>query len=118
MLIFMYMNHISRVQRIYTQLYWYRINENSATHHCNIGDILNSMNALSIYKRENSVFQPMIDKINLSFADDMLAGGFCYKSLRLVVKRANIMGKLTNLSGSEKLFSSCLGSLYQLHFGY
>ena len=100
---FMYMNYISRVQRIGLQLYWYRINENSATHHSNVSDITNSMNALSLFKNNNSVWQPIIDKTNLTFAVDMIAGGIDYKSLHDVVKRAHI-GELSNLMGSEKLF--------------
>lgn len=101
--VFMYMNHITRVQRIGLQLYWYRVNENSATHHCNVNDIINSMNSLSLFKIENPVWQPIIDKTNLTFSVDMIAGGVGYKSLHDVVNRAHIE-ELSNLSGSEKLF--------------
>ena len=70
--IYQYMDSCEILQKIDTELYWYRDNDTSASRNQKSTDIENSIPKLSAYKKLHPHWNPIIDKINTMFIVDII----------------------------------------------
>lgn len=89
--LFSYMNKAKRLQKIDNVLYWYRVNDKSATHSLKTEDMTNSIHQLVEYKRKNKGWSMYIDRINAVFLINIILNNdFGVLKLTKLMKYANL----------------------------
>lgn len=94
-------NRSSRLEKIPNQLYYYRPNPNGATRNQKTKDILNSINKLVEFKRNNPVWSALLDRINSLFIIDLI------HNKDLSISELSRITRKAKLYNESMLFGSC-----------
>lgn len=102
--IYQYMNNSTSLMRINDKLYWYRLNENSASRNQKTNDIKNSIIELVKFRDSTNVWRSIIDKVLIYFIIDIIINNdMDIHSLIALVKYSNIKD-MSLSTGSSRVF--------------
>lgn len=112
---FNFMNHARRFQKIDLCLYWYRKNDNSATHLHKSEDLINSIKTLISFKKLNSHWKIYIDRQNADFLIDLIIQkNTPFSLLKKLIKDADISKIQQSNSKTPILFATICRYSYTL----